>query len=91
MYFKAYEVDDSDEDDMDEVKETGGVPVYEEEDEIVESDVELEGETVEPDHDPPQKVIIFQCTLCLKLMSVLCICDGVEIVLFVVVDGRFVC
>ena len=59
MCFKAYEVDDSDEDDMDEVKETGGVPVYEEEDEIVESDVELEGETVEPDNDPPQKVIIF--------------------------------
>lgn len=28
----------------------------EEEDEIVESDIELEGEIVEPDHDPPQKV-----------------------------------
>lgn len=27
------------------------------EDEIVESDVELEGETVEPDSDPPQKVL----------------------------------
>lgn len=27
-----------------------------EEDEIVESDIELEGETVEPDSDPPQKV-----------------------------------
>ncbi|XP_078448056.1 HSP70-interacting protein 1 [Wolffia australiana] len=26
------------------------------EDEVVESDVELEGETVEPDHDPPQKM-----------------------------------
>ena len=29
----------------------------EEEDEIVESDVELEGDTVEPDNDPPQKVV----------------------------------
>lgn len=29
----------------------------EEEDEIVESDIELEGETVEPDNDPPQKVL----------------------------------
>lgn len=28
----------------------------EEEEEIVESDVELEGDTVEPDNDPPQKV-----------------------------------
>lgn len=28
----------------------------EEEDEIIESDIELEGETVEPDNDPPQKV-----------------------------------
>ncbi|KAK1376405.1 STI1 domain-containing protein [Heracleum sosnowskyi] len=54
----AYEVDDSDEDEMEEVKETGGEPqpAYEEEEEIVESDVELEGETVEPDNDPPQKM-----------------------------------
>ncbi|KAF7810145.1 FAM10 family protein [Senna tora] len=28
----------------------------EEEDEIIESDIELEGETVEPDNDPPQKM-----------------------------------
>lgn len=28
----------------------------EEEDEIIESDVELEGDTVEPDNEPPQKV-----------------------------------
>lgn len=55
---KAYDVDDSDEDEMDEVKETGEPQpaVYEEEEDIVESDVELEGETVEPDNDPPQKV-----------------------------------
>jgi suppressor of tumorigenicity protein 13 len=26
------------------------------EDEIMESDIELEGEAVEPDNDPPQKV-----------------------------------
>lgn len=31
----------------------------EEEDEIVESDIEFEGETVEPDNDPPQKVCFF--------------------------------
>ena len=31
----------------------------EEEEEIIESDVELEGETVEPDNDPPQKVFFF--------------------------------
>lgn len=29
----------------------------EEDDEIIESDIELEGETVEPDNDPPQKVV----------------------------------
>lgn len=28
----------------------------EEEDEIIESDVELEGDTVKPDNEPPQKV-----------------------------------
>ena len=28
----------------------------EEEDEIIESDIELEGDMVEPDNDPPQKV-----------------------------------
>lgn len=53
---KSYVVDESD-DDMDEVEEPPHQPVYEEEEaEIVESDVELEGETVEPDNDPPQKV-----------------------------------
>lgn len=30
----------------------------EEEEELVESDVELEGDTVEPDNDPPQKVLV---------------------------------
>jgi len=30
-----------------------------EEDEIIESDVELEGETCEPDDDPPQKVLFY--------------------------------
>lgn len=29
------------------------------EDEIMESDIELEGEVVEPDNDPPQKVRIW--------------------------------
>jgi suppressor of tumorigenicity protein 13 len=55
---KAYVVDESD-DDMDEVEEPEQPqPVYEEEEEpeIVESDVELEGDVVEPDNDPPQKM-----------------------------------
>lgn len=34
----------------------GNADDEEEEAEIVESDIELEGETVEPDNDPPQKV-----------------------------------
>lgn len=40
------------------MEDTRGASVHveEEEDEIIESDVELEGETVEPDNDPPQKV-----------------------------------
>ena len=42
---------------MEEKEESQGEPeVEEEEDEIIESDVELEGEIVEPDNDPPQKV-----------------------------------
>lgn len=44
-------------DDMEETEEPKPkVEEEEEEDEIVESDVELEGDTVEPDNDPPQKV-----------------------------------
>ena len=57
---EAYEVDDSDEDDMDEVEEVGQakhLKVYEDEnDEIDEFDFEVEGGSVEPDNDPPQKV-----------------------------------
>lgn len=72
-------MDDSDEDEMDEVKETGEpqAPVYEEEEEIVESDVELEGETVEPDNDPPQKVYVvylhcaFSCVCFVNLCWIL--------------------
>ena len=30
----------------------------EEEEEIIESDLELEGDTVDPDNDPPQKVLL---------------------------------
>lgn len=41
---------------MDEKAGTPEEPEEEEEDEIVESDIELEGDTVEPDNDPPQKV-----------------------------------
>jgi suppressor of tumorigenicity protein 13 len=45
-----------------EKEESQGEPEVEEEEEeeeIIESDVELEGETVEPDNDPPQKVFFF--------------------------------
>lgn len=49
-------MEESDED----MEETEGghvkVEEEEEEDEIIESDMELEGETVEPDDEPPQKV-----------------------------------
>lgn len=49
--------DDLDDDDAADVKDA--TPVHDElDDEIIESDIELEGETVEPDNDPPQKVIL---------------------------------
>lgn len=52
-------MDESDED-LDEDVPFGkdGAPEEEPEDEIIESDIELEGETVEEDNDPPQKVIL---------------------------------
>lgn len=60
---KMHEVDESDEDleDMDEgdlhAKTGSKSPEEHESDgDIVESDIELEGETVEPDNDPPQKM-----------------------------------
>ncbi|XP_028807287.1 FAM10 family protein At4g22670 [Neltuma alba] len=44
----------------DDAEDVGGgrskVDEEEDEDEIIESDIELEGETVEPDNDPPQKM-----------------------------------
>nr|CAD1843559.1 unnamed protein product [Ananas comosus var. bracteatus] len=47
--------DDLDDDDAADVKDA--TPVHDElDDEIIESDIELEGETVEPDNDPPQKM-----------------------------------
>lgn len=53
---RSFVVEESD-DDMDETEEVKPkVEEEEEEDEIVESDVELEGDTVEPDNDPPQKM-----------------------------------
>lgn len=36
-----------------------------EEDEIIESDLELEGETVEPDNDPPQQVFFSSSLNCI--------------------------
>lgn len=52
-------MDESDED-LDEDFSDGkyGAPEEEPEDEIIESDIVLEGETVEADNDPPQKVIM---------------------------------
>lgn len=52
-------MDESDEDveDIEEEHRPQEAAVEEEEDEIVESDMELEGETVEPDNDAPQKVL----------------------------------
>ncbi|KAH7514109.1 FAM10 family protein At4g22670 [Ziziphus jujuba] len=53
----SYVVDESDEDMADnEGTQVNVEEEEEEEDEIVESDIELEGEIVEPDHDPPQKM-----------------------------------
>ncbi|XP_068317478.1 FAM10 family protein At4g22670 isoform X3 [Pyrus communis] len=51
---KSYVVEESDDDMAD--TEAAQVHVEEEEDEIIESDVELEGDTVEPDDEPPQKM-----------------------------------
>lgn len=49
---------DSDEDVED--KENDFKMNSESEDELIESDLELEGETVEPDNDPPQKVAMIE-------------------------------
>lgn len=45
---------------MEEKEESQVEPqVEEEEEEIIESDLELEGDTVDPDNDPPQKVLLY--------------------------------
>ncbi|KAG8486696.1 hypothetical protein CXB51_020161 [Gossypium anomalum] len=52
---KSYVVEESDE----ELADAGvkiNIEEEEEEDEIIESDIELEGDTVEPDNEPPQKM-----------------------------------
>ncbi|XP_072986472.1 FAM10 family protein At4g22670 [Typha latifolia] len=50
-------VDELDEDVDDDIDEQGGTPVHDElDDEIIESDIELEGEIIEADNDPPQKM-----------------------------------
>ncbi|KEH31682.1 Hsc70-interacting protein [Medicago truncatula] len=54
-YSKSRSVE-SDDDIEDVEEEKVKVEEVEEEDEIIESDVELEGDTVEPDDDPPQKM-----------------------------------
>ncbi|CAL5359907.1 unnamed protein product [Camellia sinensis] len=55
---KPYVVEESDEDleENEEEPQPHGTAEEEEESEIVESDLEFEGETVEPDNDPPQKM-----------------------------------
>ncbi|KAK6935235.1 Tetratricopeptide repeat [Dillenia turbinata] len=54
---KSYVVEEDDDDmaDIDDEPKTSHVEEPEE-DEIIESDIELEGEIVEPDNDPPQKM-----------------------------------
>ncbi|KAK6947623.1 STI1/HOP, DP domain [Dillenia turbinata] len=54
---KSYVVEEEDDDmaDIDDAPKTSHVEETEE-DEIIESDIELEGEIVEPDNDPPQKM-----------------------------------
>lgn len=49
-------MDESDEDIAD-AEGTQQSTYEEEDDEIIESDIELEGDTMEPDNDPPQKVL----------------------------------
>ncbi|KAG2681453.1 hypothetical protein I3760_11G145500 [Carya illinoinensis] len=53
---KSFVVEESDEDMADTDGGKGNAYDEGEEDEIIESDLELEGETVEPDNDPPQKM-----------------------------------
>ncbi|KAL9260761.1 TPR repeat-containing thioredoxin TDX-like protein [Drosera capensis] len=55
---EAYTVEERDEEIKDAEPDVvgGGEDEEEEEDEIIESDIELEGEVVEPDNDPPQKM-----------------------------------
>lgn len=58
---KSYVVEESDEE-MEEKEESQVEPQVEEEEEeeeIIESDLELEGDTVDPDNDPPQKVLLY--------------------------------
>lgn len=49
----------NDDDDLDEdmLSDEDGPEIHESDDEVIESDVEVEGEIVEADNDPPQKVI----------------------------------
>ncbi|XP_043813694.1 hsc70-interacting protein [Manihot esculenta] len=53
---KSYVVEESDEEIEDKEGPQAEPEEEEEEDEIIESDIEIEGETVEPDNDPPQKM-----------------------------------
>lgn len=58
---KSYTVEESD-DEFEDTEEPQPPAEEEEESEIIESDIELEGETVEPDNDPPQKVLLTHTT-----------------------------
>lgn len=62
---KSFVVEESDEDMADTDGGKGNAYDEGEEDEIIESDLELEGETVEPDNDPPQKVFLSSSLNCI--------------------------
>lgn len=57
-------MEESDEEMEDKEGPQGEPEQEEEEDEIIESDIELEGEVVEPDNDPPQKVFFGSYIIC---------------------------
>jgi suppressor of tumorigenicity protein 13 len=59
----SFVVEESDDDMADIDGGKGNADEEVEEDDILESDIDLEGETVEPDSDPPQKVFLFELIL----------------------------
>lgn len=66
------DLDDEDDDFLDANADSKAPNHTESDDDVVESDIELEGETVEPDNDPPQKVAILGFFFVLDLYCYLC-------------------